>query len=75
MRSPEQLPELLNNHGNVSVIRANVLDLSDAEMAQRAQVTDSTQYSSSLTTFGPGILNSTRCKAINASELNVRAAA
>ena len=26
-----------------------------------------TRHSSSLTTFGPGILNSTRCKAINAS--------
>lgn len=33
-RSPEKLPETVRNHENLSVIRAAVLDLSDAEMAQ-----------------------------------------
>jgi cation diffusion facilitator CzcD-associated flavoprotein CzcO len=34
VRSPDNLPEAINNHKNLSVIHASVLDLSDAEMAQ-----------------------------------------
>ncbi|MBZ0269615.1 SDR family oxidoreductase [bacterium] len=34
VRSPDNLPESLRRHGNLSVIRAPVLDLSDAEMAR-----------------------------------------
>jgi nucleoside-diphosphate-sugar epimerase len=34
VRSLDMLPEVLKNHDHLSVIRASVLDLSDAEMAQ-----------------------------------------
>lgn len=34
VRSPEKLPESIRNYENLSVIRAAVLDLSDAEMTQ-----------------------------------------
>lgn len=34
MRSPDKLPNVLQNHDQLSVIRANVLDLSDVEMAE-----------------------------------------
>ncbi len=34
VRSPDKLPEVLKNHDHLSVTRASVLDLSDAEMAQ-----------------------------------------
>lgn len=34
VRSPDKLPEVITNHGNVSVIHASVLELSDAQMAQ-----------------------------------------
>jgi nucleoside-diphosphate-sugar epimerase len=34
VRSPEKLLDYLHNHENISVIRANLLDLSDAEMVQ-----------------------------------------
>jgi NAD(P)-dependent dehydrogenase (short-subunit alcohol dehydrogenase family) len=34
VRSPEKVPEGLRNHDRLSVIRARVLDLTDAEMAQ-----------------------------------------
>jgi hypothetical protein len=34
VRSPDKLPEVLKNRDRLSVIRASVLDLSDAEMAQ-----------------------------------------
>jgi len=34
VRSPDKLPEFLKNHDHLSVTRASVLDLSDAEMAQ-----------------------------------------
>jgi len=34
VRSPDKLLEVLRNHDRLSVIRASVLDLSDAEMAQ-----------------------------------------
>ena len=34
VRSPDKLPELLTSNGNLSVIRASVLELSDAEMSQ-----------------------------------------
>ncbi|MDO9109252.1 MAG: SDR family oxidoreductase [Desulfatirhabdiaceae bacterium] len=34
VRSPDKLPEVLKNSDRLSVIRASVLDLSDAEMAQ-----------------------------------------
>jgi len=34
VRSPDKLPEVITNHGNVSVIHASVLGLSDAQMVQ-----------------------------------------
>jgi NAD(P)-dependent dehydrogenase (short-subunit alcohol dehydrogenase family) len=34
VRSPNKLPEVLKNHHHLSVIHANVLDLTDIEMAQ-----------------------------------------
>ncbi len=34
VRSPDKLPEVLTNHDTLSVIRASVLELSDAEMSQ-----------------------------------------
>jgi len=34
VRSPEKLPETLRHHDHLAVIRASVLDLSDAEMAR-----------------------------------------
>ena len=34
VRSPDKLPEVLKNHDKLSMIRASVLDLSDAEMAR-----------------------------------------
>jgi len=37
VRSPNKLPEIITNHGNVSVIHASVLDLSDAQMAQHVR--------------------------------------
>ncbi|KAA3663813.1 MAG: NAD(P)-dependent oxidoreductase [Chloroflexi bacterium] len=40
VRSPEKLPETVKNHENLSVIRAAVLDLSDAEMAQHVNGVD-----------------------------------
>jgi NAD(P)-dependent dehydrogenase (short-subunit alcohol dehydrogenase family) len=35
VRSPDKLPEIIKNHDNLSVIRASVLELSDAEMARQ----------------------------------------
>ncbi len=40
VRSPETLPEFLQNNDNVSVIHASVLDLSDAEMARHVNGCD-----------------------------------
>jgi nucleoside-diphosphate-sugar epimerase len=40
VRSPEKLPNAIKNHQNLSVIRAAVLDLSDAEMAQHVKGCD-----------------------------------
>ena len=40
VRSPERLPEFLNNHDNLSVICASVLELSDAEMVQHVNGCD-----------------------------------
>jgi nucleoside-diphosphate-sugar epimerase len=40
VRAPNALPETIRNHDNVSVIRASVLDLSDAEMAQHVEECD-----------------------------------
>lgn len=40
VRSPEKLPEVIRGHGNVSVIHASVLDLSDAEMAEHVKGCD-----------------------------------
>jgi uncharacterized protein YbjT (DUF2867 family) len=40
VRSPDRLPELLTNHDQLSVICASILDLSDAEMAQRVDGCD-----------------------------------
>jgi NAD(P)-dependent dehydrogenase (short-subunit alcohol dehydrogenase family) len=34
VRSPAKLPAVLTNHNNLSVIRASVLELSDAELSQ-----------------------------------------
>jgi nucleoside-diphosphate-sugar epimerase len=34
VRLPDELPEAIKNHNNLSMIHASVLDLSDAEMAQ-----------------------------------------
>ncbi|MFZ2492895.1 MAG: NAD(P)-binding oxidoreductase [Thermoanaerobaculia bacterium] len=40
VRSSDTLPEALRTHGNLSVIRASVLDLSDAEMAAHVEGCD-----------------------------------
>lgn len=40
VRSPEKLPEAVRNHANLTVIKAAVLDLSDAELAQSLQGCD-----------------------------------
>ncbi len=40
VRSPDKLPEVLKNHDSLSVMRASVLDLSDAEMAQHVNGCD-----------------------------------
>jgi nucleoside-diphosphate-sugar epimerase len=40
VRSPDRLPEDIRNHGNLAVIKASVLDLSDAEMAQHVNGCD-----------------------------------
>jgi len=40
VRSPDKLPEILKNHDHLSVIRASILDLSDAEMAQQVKWCD-----------------------------------
>ncbi len=40
VRSSEKLPEFLNNHDNLSVICASVLELSDAEMVQHVNGCD-----------------------------------
>ena len=40
VRSPEKLPEFLKGHDRLSVIRAAILDLSDAEMAEHARGCD-----------------------------------
>ena len=40
VRTGSSLPETLKNHENVSIIRASVLDLSDAEMAQHVNGCD-----------------------------------
>lgn len=40
VRSPDQLPEALQNNDRVSVIQASVLDLSDADLAQHVQGCD-----------------------------------
>jgi NAD(P)-dependent dehydrogenase (short-subunit alcohol dehydrogenase family) len=40
VRSTEKLPEKVTNHENVSVIHANILDLSDTEMAQHVNDCD-----------------------------------
>lgn len=37
VRSPNKLPEVLKNHDHLSLIHANVLDLSDAEIAQHVK--------------------------------------
>ena len=37
VRSPDMLPEDLTNHNNLSVIRASILSLNDAEMAQHVK--------------------------------------
>jgi hypothetical protein len=37
VRSTENLPEIVRNHKNLSVIRASVLDLSDADMAEHVR--------------------------------------
>ena len=34
VRSPDNLPEIIKNHDHLSIIRASILDLGDAEMAQ-----------------------------------------
>lgn len=39
-RSPDRLPEFLKNNDHLSVIRASILDLSDAEMAQQVNRCD-----------------------------------
>ena len=40
VRSTDKLPEVVRNHDNLSVIHANVLDLSDTEMAQHVKGCD-----------------------------------
>ena len=40
VRTPEKLPEAVRNHDNLTIIRAAVLDLSDAEMAQHVHGCD-----------------------------------
>ena len=40
VRSTDKLPEVVRNHDNLSVIHANVLDLSEAEMAQHVKGCD-----------------------------------
>jgi nucleoside-diphosphate-sugar epimerase len=40
VRSPDRLPKDIRSHGNVSVIHASLLDLSDAEMAQHVHGCD-----------------------------------
>ncbi len=40
VRSPDKLPEDIRSHGNLSVIHASVLELSDAEMAQHVNGCD-----------------------------------
>jgi NAD(P)H-binding len=40
VRSPDRLPEDIRSHGNLAVIQASVLDLSDAEMAQHVNGCD-----------------------------------
>ena len=40
VRSPDRLPEDIRSHGNLSVIHASVLDLSDAEIAQHVNGCD-----------------------------------
>lgn len=40
VRSPEKLPDILKNHDHLSVIRASVLDLSEAELAQHVKGCD-----------------------------------
>jgi nucleoside-diphosphate-sugar epimerase len=40
VRSPENLPSILKNQDNLTVIKASVLDLSDAELAQYAKGCD-----------------------------------
>jgi nucleoside-diphosphate-sugar epimerase len=40
VRSPDRLPEDIWNHGNLTVIQASVLDLSDAEMVQQVNGCD-----------------------------------
>jgi nucleoside-diphosphate-sugar epimerase len=37
VRSPDRLPEGIKNHGNLSVIRASVLSLTDAEMVEHVK--------------------------------------
>jgi NAD(P)H-binding len=40
VRSPDRLPEDIRSHGNLAVIQASVLDLSDAEMVQQVNGCD-----------------------------------
>jgi len=40
VRSPDKLPQAVQNHANLTVIQAAVLDLSDAELAQHVQGCD-----------------------------------
>jgi len=40
VRSPEKLPAILKNHDHLTVIHANVLDLSEAEMARQVNGCD-----------------------------------
>lgn len=40
VRSPEKLPQAIRNHHNLSVIKASLLDLTDAELAQQVKGCD-----------------------------------
>ena len=78
VRSPDKLPEVLKNHDHLSVIRASVLDLSDAEMARHVSGCDAVAsclgHNMSLKgIFGPPrrlVTDATRrlCNAIKASK-------
>lgn len=40
VRSPDKMPEILKNHDDLSVIRASILDLSDAELVEHVNGCD-----------------------------------